>query len=659
MDAHFAETGAKLIADARPLAGKSLQYFHIDSWELGQPTWTPRMREEFQRRRGYDPLPWLPAVLGKTVDDAAATRRFLQDYRRTAADLVAANYYGRLRELTIKGGLRGIHPESGGPFFDHWIDALQCEGVNDVPMGEFWKRNGEPDGSITHHHNPSLKQAACAAHIYGKPVCQAEAFTSFADDWIDDPWSMKDIGDAAFCEGLTRNVLCFWIHQSRLDAKPGFQWAHVGTHFDCNLTWWPMSGAWLTYLARCQHMLRQGLFVADLVYLQNEAIPSFIAPRPNQQPARPAGFDYDVLNAEVLLTRATARNGRLMLPDGMSYRYLVLPHQADAILSPATLEKVNELAEAGVTVIGPTIFGAMVTKLQQDTLDAIVKADGVLPDIEIRNPVAGMSFDWIHRRDGGVDVYFISHQTPNRKDNVATEITFRVAGKRPELWDAVTGKTCELLEYKTTEDGRTVVPLTFAPRQSWFVVFRKNVETAKDAKVARNFPELKAMMTLTGAWDVQFDAKWFYPDNGTGGKMRFEQLTDWTTHPEAAVKYFSGIAVYRKTFDCPPPATRTPALSLDLGEVKNLARVKLNGRDLGIVWTAPWQVEIPQGLIKEQGNALEIEVANLWPNRLIGDATLPPDQRRTKTNVGTYNSEKNGFRSGLLGPVQVLERAQN
>ncbi|MEI8373130.1 MAG: glycosyl hydrolase [Planctomycetota bacterium] len=353
MDAHFAETGAKLIADAGPLVGKTLQYFHIDSWELGQPTWTPRMREEFQKRRGYDPLPWLPAVLGQTVDDPEKTRRFLQDYRRTAADLVAANYYGRLRELTLKGGLRGTHPESGGPFFVHWIDAIQCEGINDVPMGEFWKRNSEPDGPITHHHNPSLKQAASAAHIYGKPICQAEAFTSFACDWIDDPWSMKDIGDAAFCEGLTRNVLCFWVHQPRLEAKPGFQWAHVGTHFDRNVTWWRMSGAWLTYLARCQYMLRQGLFVADFAYLQDEAIPGFIAPRPNQQPARPAGFDYDVLNAEALVTRATVTNGRLVLPDGMSYRYLVLPHNPDALLSSPVVKKINALAAAGVTVIGP------------------------------------------------------------------------------------------------------------------------------------------------------------------------------------------------------------------------------------------------------------------------------------------------------------------
>ncbi|MBI5395945.1 MAG: discoidin domain-containing protein [Verrucomicrobia bacterium] len=498
MDAHFAETGAKLIADAGPLVGKALQYFHIDSWELGQPTWTPRMREEFQKRRGYDSLPFLPAVLGRTVDNAGSTRRFLQDYHRTAADLVAANYYGRFRELTLKGGLRGTHPESGGPFFLHWIDALQCEGINDVPMGEFWKRNSEPDGPITHHHNPSLKQAACAAHIYGKRDCQAEAFTSFGDDWGDDPWSMKDIGDAAFCEGLTRNVLCFWVHQPRLDAKPGFQWAHVGTHFDCNLTWWPMSGAWLTYLARCQHLLRQGLFVADFAYLQDEAVPSFIAPRPDQQPARPAGYDYDVLNAEVLLTRATAKDGRLVLPDGMSYRYLVLPHQPDAILSPATLKKINQLAEAGVTIIGP--------KRREGTLDAVTRADGLAPDIEFRNSSQGANFDWIHRRVGATNIYFISNQATC---DATADIVFRVAGKQPELWDAVTGVIRSLPEWRE-ENGRTVVPLEFAPRQSWFAVFRSSRLAPRDAGM-KNFLSRSERTPLAGPWEVSFDLKWGGP----------------------------------------------------------------------------------------------------------------------------------------------------
>jgi hypothetical protein len=662
MDAHFAETGAKLLADAGPLAGKTLQYFHIVCWELGQPTWTPKMREEFQKRRGYDPLAWLPAVLGQTVDMAADTARFMQDYRRTAADLVAENYYGRLEELSVKGGLRGSHPESGGPFFSHWIDALQCLGRTAVPMGEFWRRNYEPDGDITHGQNPSLKQAASAAHIYGKPLCQAEAFTSMAAcDWTADPWIFKDIGDQAFCEGLTRNVLCFWVHQPRLDAKPGFQWPHVGTHFDSHITWWPMAEGWLTYLSRCQFMLQQGLFVADFAYLQNESIPSFLQKRHEQQPLRPAGFDYDVLNAEVLLTRITAKDGRLVLPDGMSYRYLVLPHDDKAILSPATLKKVNELAASGVTVIGPAARLPDVPKLRQGTLDAITRADGQGPDIEFRTAVPGAKFDWIHRRDGETEIYFVCNQS---LQDVKVTVAFRVKDKVPELWDAVTGKTRPLEEFTGTKDGRTEVPMAFAPRQSFFVVFR-----VQDSGV--NSSELKPVHALTGSWEITFDPTWFYPDNGSGGKMTFGDLSDWTAHADPAVKYYSGIATYRKTFSCPEPRPLNP-IFLDLGIVKNVARVRLNGRDLGTVWTAPWQVEISNAL-KSGANDLEIEVANLWPNRLIGDATLPQEQRRTVTNVRTfdtletasYGCRKCGIRkkdgkpaallpSGLLGPVRLL-----
>jgi len=666
MDAHFAETGAKLLADAGPLAGKTLQYFHIDSWEIGQPTWTPRMREEFRQRRGYDPLPFLPAVLGRIVDSPEATTRFLQDYRRTVADLVAANYYGRLEELSVQGGLLGTHPESGGPFFDHWIDALECLGRTAVPMGEFWKRNSEPDGPITWHNNPSPKQAASAAHIYGKPVCQAEAYTSFAEDWIDNPWNMKDLGDAACCEGLTRQVLCFWVHQPRLDAKPGFQWTHVGTHFDPNLTWWPMSAGWLKYIARCQHLLRQGLFVADFAYLQSETIPSFLSrpgpkgftPRPGLVPPLPAGCDYDALNAEALMTRAAARNGRLALPDGMSYRYLVLPHETNAMLSPATVKKINALAAAGVSVIGPPSFAGAIPRLRVAAPDAAVRADGLEPDIEFRSPTDRAQWVWIHRRAGGTDIYFLSNQAAAE---ASATVAFRAAGRQPELWDAVTGTIRDLPEFRA-EPGRPVVPLQFAPRQSWFVVFRKRSQEP-GVRSRRNFPALKPVMELTGPWEVQFDPQWFYPDHGTGGKIRFERLTDWTRRPEDAIKYYSGIATYHITFE-PPIQNPKAGILFDLGQVRDVARVKLNGRDLGVVWTAPWQVEIPDGLLKPGGNALEIAVANLWPNRLTGDATLPKEQRRTITNARVYEKKCADAQtagrpptlmpSGLLGPVRLL-----
>jgi hypothetical protein len=538
-------------------------------------------------------------------------------------------------------------------------------------MGEFWRRNYEPNGDVTHSDNPSLKQAASAAHIYGKPLCQAEAFTSMAAcDWTAEPWIFKDIGDKAFCEGLTRNVLCFWVHQPKLDAKPGFQWVHVGTHFDCNITWWPLADGWLTYLARCQLMLRQGLFVADFAYLQNEAVPSFLQKRHEQQPHRPAGFDYDVLNAEVLLTRVTAKDNRLMLPDGLSYRYLVLPHEANAILSPATLKKINELAASGVTIIGPASRLADVPKLRQGTLDAITHADGQLPDIAFKTSVPGAKFDWIHRRDGETDIYFVSNQSLL---DIQVLVVFRAKGKQAELWDAVTGKVRTLPVYKATEDGRMEIPMTFAPRQSFFFVFRKS-QVPSPTSETQNFPELKPVQELTGAWEVTFDPAWFYPDNGTGGKMTFSALSDWGAHADPAIKHYSGIATYRKTFVWSPSDLRPQtSVLLSLGVVKNVARVRLNGKDLGTVWTAPWQIEISSA-VKPGANVLEIEVANLWPNRLIGDATLPKEQRRTVTNVRTFDTQetasygckKCGTRkkdgkpadllpSGLLGPVRIIK----
>jgi hypothetical protein len=677
MDAHFAATGAKLIADSGDLAGKSLQYFHIDSWEIGQPTWTPAMREEFRRRRGYDPLLFLPAVLGQTVDDAETTGRFLADYRRTAADLTVAHYYGRLRELTIKGGLRGTHPESGGPFFTHWIDGLQCAGASDIPMGEFWKRNAEPSGPITWHpnKNPSVKQAASAAHIYGKPICQAEAFTAFTPDWTATPWNMKDIGDEAFCHGLTRYVLCFWVHQPRLDAKPGNQWVRVGTHFDPNITWWDMSQAWLRYIARCQHMLRQGRFVADFAYFRGEDIPGFIAPRNLQQPMRPAGFDYDALNADVLLRRVAAKDGRLVLPDGMSYRYLVLPHSASWTASPAVLRKIKALAEGGVTVIGRRPARApglsdyprcdVQVKMLADalwgpqtaasgtqktgagrviwgmTLDEIVKSDHLAPDVEFRNVSPSAKLDWIHRRHGESEIYFLSNQTAAA---VTVDVAFRVRGKQPELWDAVTGQIRDLPDWHE-KDGRTVVPLALAPRQSGFIVFRRQAGAAR-AGGARNVPTRRQIAEIAGSWDVSFDPKWGGPRS-----VVFEKLQDWTSRPEPGTRYYSGTATYRTTFDLPETSRRgNTRIHLDLGRVRDVAAVRLNGKDLGVVWTAPWQVEITRAA-KPTGNRLEIDVVNLWPNRLIGDAALPPEKRLTKTNVHTYKKTSPLLPSGLLGPV--------
>ena len=713
MDLHFAETAKKLIEDAGPLTGKTFRYTHIDSWEIGVPTWTNNFVSEFRERRGYDLIKYLPALAGKKLDTPELADRFRWDYRRTIADLIAENYYGRLSKLSAKYGL-GIHPESGGPYYDQYIDALAVLGISDVPMAEFWSSRGPVRGadgaprgtfqgvpskffhtsakSMPEQFGATVRQAASAAHIYGKPVSQAEAFTNFNHDWSEDPYFLKPYGDRAFCRGLTRNVLCFFVHQSTLTDIPGYQWEHVGVHFDRNVTWWPKSNGWLTYLARCQHLLRQGRFVADVAYFSGEAIPNFVLLDRKPIP----GYDYDVINAQALLTRAHANDGRLVLADGMSYRYLVIPDGTAEAMSPEVLDKIRGLTEGGVTVVGQrpkhslglvnypasqghiaslaaSLWGGAHEKgkntlhvgngrvIQNTTLEEVMTADGLHPDLELRAITNAIELDWIHRQTDRADIYFVANLS---EASGQVEAAFRVSGKAPELWDPVSGDMRELPEFHQ-EKSRTVVPLQFAPKQSWFVVFQKPVGNLVVA-TAKNFRRAVQVSELTGPWEVNFDRRW-----GGPGTVVFQELQDWIARAEEGIKYYSGTATYHKTFDAPDAAVTY----LDLGAVKNLAQVRLNGEDLGIVWTAPWRVNVGNAL-RARGNRLEIEVVNLWPNRLIGDGGLPKQDRLTKTNVRTYErnlpasfpcwwnldceerkktgAPANLLSSGLLGPVRLL-----
>ena len=682
MDMHFAETGQKLLADASEFAGKTLKYFHVDSYESGEPTWTPKFGDEFRTRRRYDLLLYLPVLAEKIIDSREVSNRFLWDYRRTIGDLFAEKYYGRLRELSHRHGV-GTHPESGGPFWPH-IDALQCEGLNDIPMGEFWKRMQEPDGPIwwtqDYHICDTIKQAASAAHIYGKRLCQAEAFTSMGPNWEEDPFMLKDIGDRAFCAGLTRNVLCFYVHQPRIDINPGYQWEAAGTHFDRNITWWNQIHGWLTYLSRCQFMLQQGLFVADVCYFYGEDVPNFVPAKTDMELPPPAGYDCDTVNAEVLLNRMSVKDGRLALPDGMNYRMVVLPGRPT--VSPQVLRKVKELVKDGATIVGPKperapgltdypqcdaevknladeLWGQMDGQSLKErkvgkgrllwgkTLQQILLDDGIVPDFEYRSVLKDANIDYIHRVCDGIDIYFVSNQK-NRPEK--TECLFRVIGKQPEIWDAVTGERWEATDFRQIE-GRTLVLLEFAPRQSWFVIFDKVAPPGQEVSQTgrqSNFLKLAAVCEMTGVWTVKFDPRW-----GGPGSIVFENLEDWTKRTEEGIKYYSGTATYQKTFDLPQSLRNSSRrLYLNLGTVKNVAGVRLNGKNLGVVWTAPWQVEITR-VVQMKDNKLEIDVANLWPNRLIGDAALPPEKRFTVTNVQKFKKDSTLLESGLLGPVTL------
>ncbi|MEI7900881.1 MAG: glycosyl hydrolase, partial [bacterium] len=734
VDQQWEHLGKILLADAGALVGKTLKYFGTDSFEDGYPNWTDKMLTEFKRYRGYDPKFYLPVLTGRLVGNAEVSERFLHDYRKTVADCMADNHYGHFAKLTHAQGMK-ILCEAAGPSWSQTMcmDGLKNLGRCDMPMGEFWR-----DLLLINNQNQVGKQTASAAHIYGRKTASAESFTSFQPHWDNGPALLKPIADRAFCEGINRLVFHTMTSQRPQDGKPGYEFG-AGTHFNPNVTWWNQAaGPWLSYINRCQAILQSGLFVADVLYYNGDGAPNLVEPK-HVDPSLGKGYDYDVCNAEVLLTRLSVKAGRLVLPDGMSYRLLVLP---DSKRMPVeVVRKIRDLVKAGATVVGPRpesdpglkdypqcdaevkkiaaeVWGGGAERSQksevssQNTAETICRtygkgrvfwgkslreillADGVQPDFD--HP--GDAFiDFIHRTAAGTEIYFLA----NRKDQAATvEAAFRVSGRQPELWDPMTGQQRTLPDYRKTEDGRTAVPLEFEPSGSMFVVFRTaggkvgevHGSTVHGSAVGKaNFLNFKPEQEIVGPWTVQFDPQWFYPADGLSGDQAkgllvFDKLEDWAKRPEPAIQYFSGTALYRKAFDFaelsgfsvqgsggnrdgqpssaprnpdalnPEPRTLNPSsrLFLDLGTVKETANVRLNGKDLGVVWCPPWRVEITEA-VKSGENALEIEVVNLWPNRLVGDGKLPAEQRRTKTNIsGYYTGEHALLSSGLLGPVRVM-----
>lgn len=664
-----------LMIDAREAGGRALKYLHTDSWEIEPFNWTANLPAEFQRLCGYDMIPWLPVLTGHVLRDAEASERFLHDFRKTVAAMVAENHYGPFLNNAHRHGLQ-VRAESGGPHGVP-IDAQHCLGIVDVPMSEFWADSWRH--RVADAQRFFIKQPASAAHTYGKPIVSAESFTTIGPHWQETVWNnLKPNVDRAFCEGLNQVVWCLVTCSPREMGVPG-QEMFPGTHFNPNTTWWRQSEGFLAYINRCQWMLRQGRFVADVLYYYGDHAPNFAGLRASNPAGLPSGYDYDVATEYVLLHRLSVKEGRLVLPDGMSYAVLVLPPHRT--ISLPVLRKLEELARAGGTILGPRPDSSSGLKqwqhgdreakeliarlwgregkpgpIRQATAAEWLKVSGLAADFTV---AGSHNLNYIHRRDGATDIFFIAN--PQAKAFNASA-SFRVTGRSPQWWDPVTGTMRLLPRWLVTNDGRIEVPLAMEAFGSGFIVFRGPASGNGDlaAKPVENFPASRPVADVPGPWHVSFDAQWFYPDNGTRGNVMFEKLDDWTKRPEEAIRHFSGTAVYRTTFDLPasPPAGEN-TLRLALGEVREMARVRVNGHDLGIVWCPPWTVTIPPGTLAEKGNCLEIEVVNLWPNRLIGDAKLPPEQRHTQTNITKFSDPKGDLHytkllpSGLLGPVTL------
>ncbi|MDR1880521.1 MAG: glycoside hydrolase family 2, partial [Tannerellaceae bacterium] len=638
----FEHVVAPILQDLRKTGCQSLRYLHDDSWELGAANWTPSMEKTFAAATGYDIRKYLPVIAGKIIESHDVSDRFLYDFRRTIADLVHQNHYRRLKELAHRHGM-GLHPESGGPH-PAPIDALKNMGENDIPMGEFWTIANTH--RVEPHRRLYVKQGASAAHIYGKRFMQAEGPTSIGPHWERDPWMLKPTMDRVFCEGMNRFVIHTFTHSPREAGLPGNEY-FAGTHFNPNVTWWKQGKAFLDWSARNSFMLSQGLFVADVAFYYGDNVPNQV-PLKNIDPRLGEGYDYDVVNTDVILNRMAARNGKIYLPDGMSYHVLVLPDRK-AIL-PETLEKIERLVKEGGVVVGPkpetgtglknirtsgtkiariagrlwgNIDGVDVTENRYGKgkvvwgkeIRTVLQDKGVTPDFEYAGgrEQSALSVDYIHRCDSGRHIYYVA----NRKEQQELLICrFRVGDMQPELWYPETGKTVPVPVY-SCEGGQTSLPLSLDPYGSVFVVFRSPAENPPVASLSPGdttlFPDIASTLEthlIDGDWHVSFDTTWRAPAHTT-----FAQLISWTEHPNPDIKYYSGTAVYRKTIDIAPAMITNRRIRLDLGKVHNIAEVRINGHPVGIWWKKPFAGDITEWL-QEGKNTLEVTIVNLWPNRL-------------------------------------------
>jgi hypothetical protein len=687
----YVEEYVKMISStAGPYWGKSFTSFVMDSWEAGLENWTEEMQEEFKARRGYAMIKYLPVLTGRVVGSRAESEAFLWDLRRTQADMLAENYYGGVARYLKARGV-GLYAEATGAGMSITEDGLLNKGQLTVPMGEFWvPMPGQKIWSSVYEADD--REASSAAHIYGKPLAATESFTTMPDlvAWGQGPFYLKGLADQAFSRGINRIIFHTSDQQPFVDDahKPGMTLGFYGQHYSRNITWAEQAVAWNSYLARCSYLLQQGKPVSDVAYFYGEDAPATVPFWKRIDPAQPAHFDFDYVNSDVLLHGATATPGRLRLASGIRYRLLVLPND-QRLISVPLLKRIHALVQEGAVLLGPRPEGSPsladgssaveeVTKLADDlwgrgdeataghafgkgevytrrSIEDVLGALGVPqdfswsepedvgPEVPYSLPVGDSDLDlvFIHRHDGEREIYFAATQKHHAFD---TSVSFRVTGKTPRLWRPESGET-ESVSY-TTKSGRTVVPLHFDAQGSVFIVFE-----GSNAPPSRTVPKptRTQLASVDGAWKLVFP-----PDLGAPATAEFPALASWTTSSDPGVKFFSGTSTYRKQFDVPKEWLRSGTrVLLDLGTVKEIAEVAVNGKSVGgIQWKPPFVVDVT-GALKPGSNELSVKITNLWPNRMIGDLQPGVTKTYTWTDFRPFKADSPLLESGLLGPVTV------
>lgn len=643
-DAHMGEILRRIPPEDRTTFKIVLQ----DSYETGGQNWTDDMLAAFKKKYKYDPIPYLPSLQGIVIGSPDMSDRFLWDLRRLVADRIAYDYVGGLREVGHRHGLTTWLENYG-----HWGfpgEFLQYGGQSDEIGGEFWS-----EGSLGDIEN---RAASSCAHIYGKRKVWAESFTAGGSNFSRYPHTLKQRGDRFFTEGINSTMLHVYIHQPWEDKVPGVS-TSFGNEFNRHNTWFSQLDVFNQYLKRCNFMLQQGTYVADVAYFIGEDTPKMTGVC---DPELPRGYSFDYINAEVLLTKSSVKGNKLTLESGMQYRVLVLPKQKS--MRPELLKQIKKFVKEGLVVLGPapeyspslvnyptadrevqkmaselwahSSYGKGKVFSEKYSLADVFAAVALSPDCKISD---GAPISFIHRTTDEGDIYFLSNQS---NDFTSFKATFRVSGKQPELWNPLTNEIRILPEY-TEANSSITIPLQLESCESTFIIFRNAEEKTVTGK---NYPQPYVLTTIHTPWKVKFEER----RQGPKESVVFNTLTDWITSEDPRIKYYSGTADYTNTFtikEIPSQPTY-----INLGKVVAMAKVYLNGKYVGGAWTYPYRLNITDYLQKGE-NTVKIEVVNNWVNRLIGDLKLPAEQRSTWTMVNPWRDDSQLQSSGLFGPVRI------
>jgi hypothetical protein len=651
---------------AEEMGKKGIRYVVNDSWEAGSQNWTDDMLAQFKKLRGYDATPWLPVLTGRIVESAAESDRFLWDFRKTIADLIATEHYAELeRTLHERGmGHYGESHESGRAFV---ADGMEVKKMNEVPMSAMWTQRpgvNQPQ----YGYNADDRESASVAHIYGQNIAAAESMTAAAAPWAWSPATLKPTADQELLNGINRFVIHESAHQPLVGKAPGLTLGPFGQWFNRNETWAEQAAPWVNYLARSSYMLQQGRFGADLVYFYGEDS-NLTAIFQHKAPEIPAGYAFDYINADALIHELSVSDGQIVTKSGMQYRVLGLDPYSRHMSLPV-LRAIAKLAQDGAVVAGPKpvddpsladdraeferlssqLFGdgTGVHKVGEGTVYAgealaeVFDTQHLLPDFDYIKNNSDSDIEFAHRKLKAGDIYFLDNRT-NHDESI--DAVFRVAGLEPELWHAETGRITPS-SFRVAE-GRTTVPLHLEAWGTVFVVFRK--PTSETSHILQPVTEAK-VTTIHGPWNLAFQ-----PGRGAPESITLNELTDWSSSTDEGVKYFSGVGTYTKTLQASPNWFANGArVWIDLGDVKNLAEVTINGKSLGQVWHAPYRVDATSAL-KPGANEITIKVVNAWVNRLIGDEQ-PGATKITFADVKPYKANSPLLPSGLLGPVTVVRQ---